>query len=235
MENRSLLRTLWHLIYRPGYMIRDYIKGRRVPYYSPFSMLFLVATAYMMIHHFVVVDAEGVSGDIEDTHISKEEFLNVTDTASRQKAETFLDGINHFLDSLEGVIVFFDENSAFEAIFVHSIFAFITFLVFRRSSAWPRITLSESFLAQIFIASQMLLLSSLCVIATGVDDYEYSIYSMPLPLLVAVLCYDYKQLFGFSILSTVLKTAAVLLAWAISVVLIIVVTMILTVLFSFFH
>lgn len=41
-------RNLIKLLYRPGYMIRDYLKGKRVHYYKPFQTLFVLAALYIM-------------------------------------------------------------------------------------------------------------------------------------------------------------------------------------------
>ena len=41
-------RNLIELLYRPGYMIRDYLKGKRVLYYKPFQTLFVLAALYIM-------------------------------------------------------------------------------------------------------------------------------------------------------------------------------------------
>ena len=41
-------RTLIDLLHRPGYMIRDFIGGKRVPYFRPFQTLFILAAIYIM-------------------------------------------------------------------------------------------------------------------------------------------------------------------------------------------
>lgn len=41
-------RNLLELLYRPGYMIRDYLKGKRVHYFKPFQNLFVLAALYIM-------------------------------------------------------------------------------------------------------------------------------------------------------------------------------------------
>ena len=41
-------RTLLELLYRPGYMIRDFIGGKRVHYFRPFQTLFVLAALYIM-------------------------------------------------------------------------------------------------------------------------------------------------------------------------------------------
>jgi len=38
----GLLHTIINLIYRPGYMVRDYLKGHRVEYVEPLMLLFLL-------------------------------------------------------------------------------------------------------------------------------------------------------------------------------------------------
>lgn len=41
-------RNLLELLYRPGYMIRDYLDGKRVHYFKPFQSLFVLAALYIM-------------------------------------------------------------------------------------------------------------------------------------------------------------------------------------------
>ncbi|MGN0214026.1 MAG: DUF3667 domain-containing protein [Muribaculaceae bacterium] len=48
LGNRSMPRTMLHLILRPGYMISDYIKGRRQPYFPPIKMLFVLGAFYLL-------------------------------------------------------------------------------------------------------------------------------------------------------------------------------------------
>lgn len=41
-------RSLTDLLYRPGYMIRDFIGGKRIHYFRPFQMLFVLTALYIM-------------------------------------------------------------------------------------------------------------------------------------------------------------------------------------------
>lgn len=50
-------RTLLELLYRPGYMIRDFIGGKRVEYFRPFQTLFILAALYIMTVQLVDPDA----------------------------------------------------------------------------------------------------------------------------------------------------------------------------------
>ncbi|MBO4551025.1 MAG: DUF3667 domain-containing protein, partial [Bacteroidaceae bacterium] len=49
IEARSLPRTLWYLLCRPGYLISDYISGHRQMSYPPLKMLVLVALCFVLI------------------------------------------------------------------------------------------------------------------------------------------------------------------------------------------
>lgn len=69
LGNRSLPRTLLHLIYRLGYMIGDYLEDRQAPFFPPIKMLFLVTTAYIVVSDLV---APGALDTAYDTQ--KEQF-----------------------------------------------------------------------------------------------------------------------------------------------------------------
>ena len=49
MESRSLLSSVLQLLGRPGYLIGDYISGRRQVCYSPVSMLFVMAVIVTVV------------------------------------------------------------------------------------------------------------------------------------------------------------------------------------------
>ena len=49
MGNRSLPRTLWHLFRRPGIMIGEYIDGKRIPFFPPVKMLFVLCIFFAVV------------------------------------------------------------------------------------------------------------------------------------------------------------------------------------------
>ena len=213
LGNRSLPRTLWHLIYRPGYMIGDYLEGRQTPYFPPIKMLFLVTTAYILVQHFL---APGV---IEQTYADALEQLNekTVDISGGEGAyegkQYMLQGMNLFINTFKETTTFFQHNQAVELIFSHSLFALLAMRVFRRSPLRPNMNITECFFSQVFIASQLLMISTVCVAATGGSMWIDNIYIMPTWLLLLVLLYDYKQLYGFSLLRTAWYTVKMLVGW----------------------
>ena len=49
LGNRSMFRSLRDLILRPGYMIRDYLKGMQMAYFPPFKMFCLLTTFSLIV------------------------------------------------------------------------------------------------------------------------------------------------------------------------------------------
>ncbi len=64
MGNRSLLYSLWQLIWRPGYFISDYINGKRQVSFPPVKMLVLMGViSVIMDHLFGINEFKVVEGD----------------------------------------------------------------------------------------------------------------------------------------------------------------------------
>lgn len=55
--DRGLGYTLIELLYRPGYMINDFLTGKRVRYFRPFQTLFVLAAVYILLVQFIDPDA----------------------------------------------------------------------------------------------------------------------------------------------------------------------------------
>ncbi|MBQ1409294.1 MAG: DUF3667 domain-containing protein [Bacteroidales bacterium] len=49
LDSRSLPSSIWHLIWRPGYFIGDYISGHKQVSHPPANLLFTVAVIYIII------------------------------------------------------------------------------------------------------------------------------------------------------------------------------------------
>lgn len=230
LGNRSLPRTLLHLIYRPGYMIGDYLDGRQAPYFPPIKMLFLVTAAFVVTQHIVAPGAmDGIYSDVTISLSDKKLDIPNGEEAYTGK-RIFLEGMNNFIDVFENVTDFFRQNQAIELVLSHSLFALIAMWVFRRSPLRPNMNLTECFFSQILIATQLMMVSMACVIATQGSRWMDNMYCMPTWLLLLVMFYDYKQLYGFGLLRTAWYTLKVLAGWWIMMSLLLVVWMALSVL-----
>lgn len=213
LGNRSLPRTLWHLIYRPGHMIGDYLDGRQAPFFPPVKMLFLVTAAFVVTQHIVAPDVMDKIYDDATARLS-ERKIDISDGEGAYQAKQYvLEGMNNFIDAFNNVTDFFRQNQAIELILSHCLFALITMRVFRRSPLRPKMNLTECFFAQILIASQLMMVSIVCIVATQGSRWMNNMYAMPTWLLLLVLFYDYKQLYGFGLLRTAWYTLKVLVGW----------------------
>lgn len=81
-------RTLIDLVYRPGYMIRDFISGKRIQYFRPFQTLFVLAALYIMMVQ--IVDPDALNNDKKENsqYTQRQELLAVRDSLQKQIEET---------------------------------------------------------------------------------------------------------------------------------------------------
>ena len=78
--NRSMFRSIRDLMLRPGYMIRDYLRGMQSAYFPPFKMFFLLAA-------FSLVMDQGL-GLAPDDKQAADKWQNVEQLEKEEVAET---------------------------------------------------------------------------------------------------------------------------------------------------
>lgn len=82
--NRSMFRSIRDLMFRPGYMIRDYLRGMQSAYFPPFKMFFLLMA-------FSLVVKQGIDLGLSDAIVSSQ---------TEQTAETPLDSLEQSLNEI---------------------------------------------------------------------------------------------------------------------------------------
>ncbi len=50
LGNRGMFRSIRDLVLRPGYMIRDYLRGMQMAYFPPFKMFFLLIALWLLVN-----------------------------------------------------------------------------------------------------------------------------------------------------------------------------------------
>ena len=175
---RSLPYSLWQLLWRPGYLMRDYISGKRQASFPPVKMLVVVALVLVMANTLFGVDYgnEPTSG-----------------------ATAGSDAFNAMMDA------FFDwmtNHIAWTALIVFSLFIVPVWFLFRQAPRLPRHTLPQGFYIQVFIGVQFLTLMLLMVLlfelvpSLSGDGNEATSVMVTLVMPVMLLI-DYRQLFGY--------------------------------------
>ena len=104
-------RTLLDLLYRPGYMIRDFIAGKRILYFRPFQTLFVLAALYIMAVQLVDPEAlkekKGKSPEAQRQEIlaTREQLQKrieaATDPTTQNILSKTIEGLNEKLDNMD--------------------------------------------------------------------------------------------------------------------------------------
>ena len=211
-------RTLWHLLWRPGYIINDYLNGYRRNYLRPFELL--IATTIMLSIVIMIVPAELPKQEslekLYQEHVvdDDDKELLIQDEAAAIQVKRVI----HFLDDIR----LWQEKYPALSLLAQSIFViFFTWLLFRKS---PRknspfvpddtsgkvanYNFPEILTAQIFILSQLQFVNTLWVLVTGwfVPTLNFQPFAFPNYLTLVIVFMDYQQLFGRKWYSTLWRT-----------------------------
>lgn len=139
---RGIVHTCTDLLYRPGFMMRDYVKGHRAEYVKPIQLLFLLATIYLAIHYLLYHEGEG------PTHF-------ITDAEGNPLV---LPGILGFgIKVVEAMM----SNRAILALLSSSIFILPMWLAFRSTPIGKETTLTEFFYVMVYISCQQMIFNIL--------------------------------------------------------------------------
>ena len=128
MESRSLPYTVLQLIFRPGYLISDYINGRRQTSYTPVNMLFIIALVYVIVAQLLGI------GGVEPLEVKE--------------------GSSEFIVNARNWMV---AHPAWAMMGMTMIMILPTFFIFRFAPRHVRLSLPEGIIMQIFMGSLMLL------------------------------------------------------------------------------
>lgn len=131
IDTRSLPYTILQLLLRPGYLISDYISGRRQVSFPPVKMLFILA-----IVKWLVIEAK-----------------KLFDPVAESNSEGVDEAVNRSSNTLHLVFQWMDANEGWSTLLVAAMFIFPTWLLFYRSPRHTRHTLAEGFFIQAFLAS----------------------------------------------------------------------------------
>ncbi len=168
MGSRALPYTLWQLLLRPGYLIADYINGRRQVSFPPVKMLVVVALFVFVVMRWLMAneppEAEVSSG----------------------------------VPSYDSIIDTLSTHYDWSALIAFSLFIYPTYVIFRFAPRCTAHTIPEGFYVQVFNATQFLiyLLAGELIGTFLPDDATWYLVLCPVVILF-VLWRTYRQLFGY--------------------------------------
>lgn len=188
LGNRGMFRTLRDLIFRPGYMIRDYLSGMQMAYFPPFKMLFLLTALSVIVAHGVNLRGRTVDDQRQDA------IDIVAQSGDGSGIEMpVLDMIDRTVDLQER----FPNLLSLTTVFCLTVFYY---LFFRKSKNIPDLRFSEFLIAMVYTAN-MLTIYEVTLAFLGVNSTYATLASV---LTVIPL----KQLSGFSWIRTILSMVA---------------------------
>lgn len=145
LDNR-FLRTCIDLFRRPGHMIKDYIEGNRAPYYKPVSLLFVVATIYLIVAHLFQIETG------HDIDISK--WFSGEVNGERI---TFIEE-DSMLFKVLGIMVDIYNNQAWSILLSITILVIPIKLSFRATEYGKTLNVAEYFFIMLYLSCQTLIL-----------------------------------------------------------------------------
>ena len=190
--SRSLPYTLWQLLWRPGYLIRDYISGKRQVSFPPVKMLVIVAVVLFFVGQWIF----------------PEFWQQLIESETEASTET---GIIYYMDTLGNWLTDHIEW-AFLAAF--SLLIVPTWIVFRYAPRYPGHSLPQGFFIQVFITVQFLLwvfIGSLIIRLLQTSDIDAAVMVLIFLSMFLIILIDYHQLFGYGWWGTLWRIIAIVI------------------------
>jgi len=187
----SPIFTLWQLLLRPGYLIGDYISGKRQLCYPPLKLLVMVGAVAVLVDKYFKFDLHDDGKGFE-----------------------LIDGGND-------IDMWLTTHIEWTILMFFGFMILPTFMVFRYSPRHSFHTLPQGFYIQLFQSIQFLCLITISYLLYGAicklfgfegnNDFIW----FYIPLLI-ILFYNYKQLFGYNYWNTLWR---IVYCWMLSILL----------------
>jgi len=219
LGSRNIFYTMWHLIWRPGYMMSDYINGHRKRYLQPFFMFFVLTL--ILVQMAWALDVQLPKN--RDMTLTAFKFIYEHNESFTVKQKSVILETAQWLDKVHD---WRDDNRAWDLI-IHSIgICLITWLLWRKS---PRIgqgewvvdigTMVEGYnfaeimtaIAYILCQMQMLSIFTMICFRKLPFDHIHGFMLVPELILFVILLINFKQLFQRKWWATIWRTALIVL------------------------
>ena len=227
MGNRGMFRSIRDLMLRPGYMIRDYLRGMQSAYFPPFKMFFLLAAFSFVVEHGITLVPS------ENTEEQETEQALTTEANNIEKKGRHLemsegsfkfdyDETDHDLSEFQlrfiktgiKVVKFLNglrkQNSSFFSLFSLLFFAAPLYLFFRRSPAIPDFRFSEFVVALVY-TSNMYSLYSITASVLGFHLIDLLAVLMVFVALKQLSGFSKRRVFFYSILAFIISLVTIIL------------------------
>ncbi len=184
LGSRTIVNSVWQLLFRPGYFISDYISGKRQLSFPPMKMLFILAVAYAVVFHWLFPELKGLGYgmDFSELGFTADEGRNMT-----RMSQPFYD--------------WYETHFGWSMMILSFIVIFPTWVMFHYSPRHTRHSLPEGFFIQVLFTDLQLGLFLLMVTCWFLFK-QMTILSLFFIVVVAYFIIGYKQLFGYGLWGT---------------------------------
>ena len=219
LGNRGMFRSIRDLLLRPGYMIRDYLRGMQMAYFPPFKLFFLLVALWLLVDSGMNI--QGINREqqneketeelvrrvlnkgTDQVEVQEKQVDEKTDKAhTTDKRTTSVEKEKKVkrVERVEDIIAdFIEQHSSVVTLASLLVFSLPLYLLFRHSPAIPDIRLSECFVAMVYITDMIVVYdiipSLLCFSVKAEICYNLAAYLLTIiPI---------KQLSGYSYWTTI--------------------------------
>lgn len=194
LGNRPMFRTIRDLFWRPGYMIKDYLRGHHLSYFPPFKML-AVWTVILVFLIWLIPHLFGGAAETVTQSVGFEDTINVSEINNHNISSTS----KTLFEQLDRVIEYLDDHMLYRIILQNILIVIAVKWAFRKYSDFNYV---ETFISMIYINCQFLIIAIVEALFTwkvpemgDFVPYMMELGSLTIPL---VLTYDFHQLYDVS-------------------------------------
>ena len=213
LGNRSMFRSIRDLFLRPGYMIRDYLRGMQMAYFPPFKMLFLICALSLLIE--TGLNIKGINRyqqymEAEKEYTEKKQAEAMADNTISEARRDISIATYKMLYTLEDKI---RQNPQLMVLAYMLLFSGPLYILFRHSPAIPDLRFSECFVAVVYIANMLLI----CIIIPSLLCFSFKAEAIFDTLVILLAIIPIKQLSGYSYPNTIWRILLAFIPFAIIV------------------
>lgn len=208
LGNRGMLHSIRDLLLRPGYMIRDYLKGMQMAYFPPFKMLFLLTALSLLVESGLNIrHRDYFEAQIkEETAMMEKDNDNGTRSKREEKDDVEEKMQAVFDDILKSFVKSQQNYPNISQILGLLLLAGPWYLLLRNGPSYPDMHFSEFFVATVY-SSNMITIYSIVFTFLGIYPLQ-----LAAPALIVI---PMKQLTGYTwkriILSLILVSSVLTL------------------------
>jgi len=213
LGSRNIFYTIGHLFSRPGYMISDYLNGKRNCYLQPFKTFVVLTLLFIQVAWLF------------DIEIPQREAITPIFTTAFENAQKLdqekLSRILTITQSIDNINHWRDTHLAYGNLFGSIIVSLLTWLLWRKcprvgSQEWEKATgeqivgynFAEILTVIVYILCQMQVLTIFYIIFLRTLPTNMVLFNL---ILFIVLLIDFKQLFQRGWWATIWRTCLILI------------------------